>query len=216
MKTLSIFVLTLIFSVGLTLAQDTLIIENGKPCPPEGLVKAKGKKKEELEKLNRLKNRYRFPEIEDIDTSITLKSLLKEGDDRNRFNENKAVIVNGYVYEVKMGSVETCNCKSKSPQFRDTHIELILSTWDHEKEMRVIAEVTPRMRNQMAKRGVDWSTAKLKETLTGKFVSIEGWLLLDAEHLNDAYNTDSLDIKGNTNWRATAWEIHPVTEIRVY
>jgi hypothetical protein len=64
----------------------------------------------------------------------------------------------------------------------------------------------------MQSQGVDWSTAALKERINGKWVRVKGWLLFDQEHVNQAENTNP----GNDrNWRATVWEIHPVTEIDV-
>jgi hypothetical protein len=45
-----------------------------------------------------------------------------------------------------------------------------------------------------------------------KWVEITGWLLFDFEHVPEAENTNP---GGAKNWRATCWEIHPVTSIRV-
>ena len=39
-----------------------------------------------------------------------------------------------------------------------------------------------------------------------------GWLFFDSEHTNAAENTNP----GNaSNWRATAWELHPVTSFSI-
>jgi hypothetical protein len=37
-----------------------------------------------------------------------------------------------------------------------------------------------------------------------------GWMLFDFEHVDESENTAS---KRPDNWRATAWEIHPVADI---
>jgi hypothetical protein len=76
----------------------------------------------------------------------------------------------------------------------------------------VIVEVTPRWRAMMAARGVDWSTRTLRRGYLGRWVRVTGWLLFDAEHANAAENTEPGRAR---NWRATAWEIHPITSIEV-
>jgi hypothetical protein len=41
---------------------------------------------------------------------------------------------------------------------------------------------------------------------------LEGWLLFDREHAGESENT----APGRAaNWRATAWELHPVTKIEI-
>jgi len=74
----------------------------------------------------------------------------------------------------------------------------------------VIVEVTPRWRAMMKLQGVDWSTNSLQKTLPGHWVRVRGWLLFDLEHAGEAENTNPGHPR---NWRATAWEIHPVTGI---
>jgi hypothetical protein len=77
---------------------------------------------------------------------------------------------------------------------------------------RVVLEVTPRLRDAARGRGEDWSADTLRRTLTGRLCRFEGWLLFDSEHDEEAENT----APGRPgNWRATAWEIHPVTRIEV-
>jgi len=112
---------------------------------------------------------------------------------------------------LKVGGIETCNCRAKDPIDRDTHIEIGF-TADAIKTQRVIVEVTPRMRAKMKDAGKDWSTAALKKNLKGKFVEITGWLLFDVPHVNEAENTHP---GGPKNWRATCWEIHPITNIEI-
>ena len=73
-------------------------------------------------------------------------------------------------------------------------------------------EVTPRWRAAMRVAGADWSTDHLKTTIEGHWVRVRGWLYFDEEHEFESENTAS---GGYYNWRATAWEIHPVTSIEV-
>jgi hypothetical protein len=78
--------------------------------------------------------------------------------------------------------------------------------------LRVVVEVTPRLREKIKADGVDWSTKALRSKLLGRWVTFTGWLLFDEEHASQAENTNPGRPR---NWRATAWEIHPVTQIDV-
>ena len=75
-------------------------------------------------KLNEYKNRYNFPTKGDYLTAITLNELISSGNEY-QFPIDKAVILTGYVFNVKIGGVETCNCKTKDPSYRDTHGKFI-------------------------------------------------------------------------------------------
>ena len=176
-------------------------------CPPIGDAIS-----EEAILLNKLKNRFRIPDESDFDTSITLARILEEGDDNMRWSVHKAARITGYVYEVKAGGIETCNCREKDRDGKDTHIELVLNPMHDQKTQRMVVEVTPRMRDIMSKQGIDWTTSTLRSEILGRWVQVEGWLMLDTEHLNAAENTNP---GRERNWRATAWEIHPITKIEV-
>jgi hypothetical protein len=176
-------------------------------CPPEGNAKP-----DSVKALNILKNRITPPTDDEYDTAVTLSAFLQRGDDEDRWDEAKGGVLVGYVHDAKVGGIETTNCKATDPDDRDTHIELVLSQAKDGPTKRVIVEVTPRWRDKMQSEGVDWSTATLKKTITGKWIRVKGWLLFDLEHENQSENVNP----GNErNWRATAWEIHPVTEIDV-
>jgi hypothetical protein len=79
------------------------------------------------------------------------------------------------------------------------------------RRSRLIIEVTPRVRAMAAAKGQDWSTEALLG-LKGHRVRITGWLLFDFEHVDESENTAP---RKRENWRATSWEIHPVTDIKV-
>lgn len=64
----------------------------------------------------------------------------------------------------------------------------------------------------MAAKGIDWSTETLRATLKGHKVKVCGWLLYDEEHKSQSFATNP---SGDKNWRASCWEIHPVTDIKV-
>jgi hypothetical protein len=102
------------------------------------------------------------------------------------------------------------NCHARDASDRDTHIELVLDPLSSSGSERVIVEVTPRTRAFMASGGVDWSTHALRVDLLGRWVRVTGWLFFDAEHTNQSQHT----APGRPDpWRATAWELHPVTAI---
>ena len=176
-------------------------------CPPEGdAVSAKA-----LD-LNKFKNRFTFPQASDFTEEISLAKMLEPGDDKSRWSINKAARIKGYVYDIKSGGVETCNCKEREEQDKDTHIEIVIDPMQNGKTQRVVVEVTPRMRDIMSHRGEDWSTRTLRDKFLGRWVEVEGWLLFDDEHEMNAENTNPGRPR---NWRATAWEIHPITSIKV-
>jgi hypothetical protein len=159
--------------------------------------------------LNTLKNRAIPPQEIDYDPLVTLDALLQTGDDRGRWSETSAARVEGYVISVRDGSVESANCYSLFR--RDTHISLALSK-DAGPRACVEVEVTPRTRGLAKGRGLDWSTEALARDLVGHWCRFEGWLLFDTGHDEEAENTRP---GGAKNWRATAWELHPVTSIEV-
>jgi len=164
--------------------------------------------------LNPEKNRYDMPKSSDIDPAVTLAALLKPGHDRGRFTVGRAVEITGYVYDVKKGGMETCNCGSNDLVHTDTHIDLTLdgSRKSSVKSKRVIVEVTPRIRRAMEAHGADWSTKGLQKTLLHHWIKVQGWLFYDAEH---EMNSENINPNGSSNWRATCWEIHPITSIQV-
>lgn len=176
-------------------------------CGMEGTAKGAN-----LKKLNQLKNRYTVPQANQIDSSITLTAVLAPGDDKARWNTSSGAEMTGFVLAVKPGGGETCNCGKTDSAHTDAHIELVLHSTDSAGKQSVVVEVTPRMRAIMGTSGTDWSTATLRNQFRGKWVKVRGWMLFDSQHANAAENTNP---GGANNWRATAWEIHPVTDIQI-
>jgi len=181
--------------------------ENYHRCGMEGDARSQA-----VRALNRLKNRYTAPTPEQINFKATLAAMLAPGNDIGRWRVAYGAELTGYVHDVKVGGVETVNCHARDPQYRDTHIELVLDPMNSGATRRVIVEVTPRWRAIMAGKGVDWSTRALRDKLLGRWVRVTGWMLFDAEHKDESENTAPGRAR---NWRATAWEVHPVTAIEV-
>ena len=188
-------------------AQDEINID-GINCGIHGSSKAGSK----TYFLNEYKNRYSFPDSGSIQRSIGITDLLNSGNP-DQFDQAKAITIQGYVFDVKTGGVETCNCKTKDPAFRDTHIEITPDENHTEPQYRIIVEVTPRIREIMATRGMNWSTPELHGLIKGLKVEVTGWLFYDAEHEDASYANDPDDQIGRSNWRGSCWEIHPVTSI---
>ena len=176
-------------------------------CPAEGDAKIS-----RVKALNLLKRRMTTPSTADMDNTVTLTAMVAPGDDTTRFDDQKGATIEGYVADVKVGGVESVNCHTHDPTYRDTHIELTLDPLHDDETKHVIVEVTPQWREEMAKKDMDWSTPTLRAKLLGKWIKVSGWLLFDEEHANAAENT----APGASHvWRATVWEIHPVTDIEV-
>ena len=159
--------------------------------------------------LHYLKNRTTLPEAAEFDTSVTLDALLERGDDSDRWLNERAARVQGQVLDVAYSRPEATNCYN--PCRRDIHI-LIANRKEAPKNEQVVVEVTPNLADWAIEQGHDWSEKTLQARLVGHWCEFEGWLYFDAGHAEDAENT----APGKPdNWRATAWEIHPVTKISV-
>lgn len=193
--------LTLLAALGVVVIALLLVQSN---CPREGMAISSGARR-----LVRLKNRTALPEQVDFDDRVSLAALLVPGDDTGRWSEARAAVVEGYVVEVRKGGVEAANCYSLTR--RDTHIHIALRP-DAPRREHLVLEVTPRLERWAESQGWDWSEPTLGRDLSGRWCRFEGWLLFDSEHDQESENT----APGRAgNWRATAWEIHPVTAIRV-
>ena len=173
-------------------------------CPPQGCELTPSARA-----LAALKNRTSVPTDADFDRRATLDALLAPGNDRARWSESRAGTVEGYVVSVERGGVEKANCLSFSR--RDVHIH-VAARADAPPTETLVVEVTPRFMDAARARGEDWSYDALRRALTRRRCRFEGWLLFDRDHADESENT----APGNpVDWRATAWELHPVTRIEI-
>lgn len=177
------------------------------PCPLTGKTANK-----RIQAANVLKNRSAIPLPADFDSAFTMDSVLAPGNDSSRWDEHRAGRLTAWVFNVKPGGIESVNCGAKVIPDRDTHIELVRNLSDTAKNRRVIVEVSPRMRRWAKTKGWDWSTPTLVRTIKKKHVEVEGEIFKDYEHAVSAENTNP---RHKLNWRATVWELHPVTSIRI-
>jgi len=182
-------------------------------CPASGLALSQGRRD-----FHRLKNRRFLPQPGDFDNSVSLQQLLQPGPDQSRWSTSRAARIEGYVVSVTPGPLELVNCFCR----RDAHINVALQPQASARET-VVLEVTPALRDSItqtnAKEGgpsasdqADWSTETLQKNLPGHWVRFEGWLFYDGQHESEAENTAP---GRDANWRATAWELHPVTRIEI-
>lgn len=134
--------------------------------------------------------------------------MLALGNDDCRFTQSEGASITGYIVKVMPGGIESCNCHAKAVADRDTHIYVSADKEHLKPNECLIVEVTPRFRVLHP----EWTTVNLKKTLQGHIATITGWLFVDSEHKSASEN----DNPGNIHdWRATVWEIHPVTAIKV-
>lgn len=203
-------IVIMIMAVHILYSQDEIKID-GSPCGMHGSSREGTKEYDQ----NPFKNRYNIPVKSDFDTKLQLKDFVNGKATEGKFLQTKAVEITGYAYDVKRGGVETCNCKTTDPLFRDTHIEITLNDQETEPENRFIIEVTPRIRQVLADQGIDWTTEALRENIKGHMVKVQGWLFYDFSHKTENYADDPENSIGRNNWRATSWEIHPVTSLEV-
>lgn len=192
----------LILACGSVFAQKTPEID----CPPAGKTKMA-----HIQALNLKKNRSDFPKLTEINHAVDFTLLLQAGEHPSSFTEGQAATIVGYVSNVKIGALETCNCREKDYWLRDTHIELTLHPMDADnKEKLLIVEVTPRFRESMKAKGLDWSHRNLRDAFLGRWVKVTGWIFYDANHDDESAVSENKNI-----WRGSAWELHPVTSLEI-
>jgi hypothetical protein len=194
----------LLFLIVVVVALAAVWLTLARNCPSVGIALTS-----RARTLHQLKNRTVIPKDEDFDQRITLDELLKPGDDTNRWSIQRAARIEGYVVDVSYARPEATNCFS--PCRRDIHI-LVGRRKDAAKNEQVVIEVTPNFRDWAAQQGIDWSEQTLQALLVGHWCEFEGWLYFDVGHTDKSENTAP---HNPTNWRATAWEIHPITKITV-
>ena len=173
-------------------------------CPSAGIALTA-----EARALHRFKNRTALPQASDFNPQVSLRELLRPGDDSSRWSTQQAARIAGYVIDVAYARPEATNCFL--PCRRDLHI-LVANRPGAPQNEQVIVEVTPNFREWAARQGWDWSETSLRAQLLGHWCEFEGWMYFDVGHAKESENTAP---HNPANWRATAWEIHPVTKFTV-
>jgi hypothetical protein len=227
----SLLCLSLLLIVGHAPAQDLTVLNNypnptGDTCSIDGNPNSTPAKKAR----NRLKNRFEIPDNPQTMSFDEIVALPPAANGAipavTNENQTRAVTVTGFVRGVSRGGTrgESCNCKATGTNQVDTHIDLVLSREaadDPNGTGVVVIEVTERSR-RLARDGLlasnignNWSNAQLKAKILNKWVKITGWLFYDDDHHTGSWRVDPENIRGENNWRATGWEVHPVLGIEV-
>ncbi|HMG74891.1 MAG TPA: hypothetical protein VK582_15425 [Pyrinomonadaceae bacterium] len=161
---------------------------------------------------NTLKNRNQPPLANEVQPK-TVDDLRNPAYDK-KFYPDLAVEVTGYVAAVVPGAVkETANCRRTD--LRDVIIALVASPTEVGNDRKyVVLEISPYWQKQLGFDDSNYSLMlkEVSKKLEGKWVTFRGWLFNDYIHIDEAEST----YPGNrTNWRATTWEIHPVTDYKI-
>lgn len=174
-------------------------------CPACGTARSIKAQRE-----NGLKNRDKAPDSVKI---LTLDNI-RNPDLNNTFYPDMGVEVTGYVAGVGRGGMkETSNCGRVD--LRDIQIDLVTSFVEVSDPRRhVIIKISPRWEKTL---GLDDSNYEqmlqgLRKQIEGKSVTFRGWMFYDSVYIDESESTNPGNV---SNWRATPWEIHPVTSFKV-
>ena len=155
---------------------------------------------------------------------ITVQEIRDPAND-TKFTPTKKVWVTGFVASVDPGGMpETCNCKRTD--LRDVHINIVADPSEvGDQSKYVVVEFTPRWEKKFGFNDSDYEAMRkaVEDKLKGKWAKFSGWMLRDFIHANASQTTapgnpvcpnDGQQHSG-CNWRATPWEVHPVTAYTV-
>ena len=173
-------------------------------CPPQGSAQTA-----KLQAYNVKVNRMDAPSDSDIDDTATMEAILETGPDQDRWSDTNAAELTGYVESIEDGGQESADCFTA----REIRINLSTNSVAMDAGHEVVVIVTPGWRRMMAAQGVDWSLDTLTGKYQGQFVKLRGWFLWDHQAEQRAVNT--ADNVGPNITRATAWEICPMTAIKL-
>jgi hypothetical protein len=167
-------------------------------------------------------------DYKDLD-SRTPKELAKTNhldlkDDLAKMGEGQEYGVIGYLYYAKQEGAESSNCELTAPDDTDYHIGIgfdksmaaaaatgkpAAADKTTIKETAVVVEMTPQYRANFAP---EWTIDALKKII-GKQVKVVGQLMADNEH-NEPKDNCAFPDHGDACWRASIWELHPVTSFK--
>jgi hypothetical protein len=138
--------------------------------------------------------------------------MLAPGSDTGRWKVKQGAEITGYVFDVKVGGIETTNCGARAVERRDSHIDLVLDPLGGCHYAASHRRGHPSLASDDGPQGLGWSTRALRDRLLGRWIKVKGRMLYDVEHQYESENTAP---GRERNWRATAWEVQPVTFIEV-
>lgn len=157
--------------------------------------------------------------------TITVEAMRDPANNTGKFTPNKQVSITGLVASVDPGGMpETCNCKR--PDLRDVHINIVADPSEvGDQSKYVVVEFTPRWEKKFHFNDSNYEVMRkaVEDQIKGKRVKFDGWMLYDFIHANASQSTspnqpvcpNDGQQHPNCNWRATPWEVHPVTAYTV-
>jgi hypothetical protein len=161
---------------------------------------------------------------------ITVQEMRDPANNNNgKFSPNKKVWITGYVATVDPGGMpENCNCTGSKPtdrkDLRDVHINLVADPSEAGDQTKyVVVEFTPRWEKKFGFDDSNYDAMRqlVEDKIKGKRVKFSGWMLYDYIHENASQSTRPNQPvcanfgDKNCNWRATPWEVHPVTAYEI-
>ena len=173
--------------------------------------------------LNQQKNRF-APAANPVAMTLDQVRGLSEppfstGDPRTGLatNENRVVVVEGFLLKAKREGKESCNCGITGPSNTDIHLVLVSQLPDMDDQDQidqaelgsVTAEITPRVRRQGHPA---WVVSHIND-FEGEFVRLTGRLMLDTKHIPQEHRLPG-ELPNKRLKRATNWEVHPVTRFQ--
>jgi hypothetical protein len=161
--------------------------------------------------------------------TLTVADIRNPANNKGKFSPSKQVSVTGFVASVDPGGMpENCNCTSKKPggrtDLRDVHINIVADPSEAGDQTKyVVVEFTPRWEKKFGFDDSNYDAMRqlIESQLKGKRVKFSGWMLYDFIHENAAQSTRPNQPvcanfgDKNCNWRATPWEVHPVTSYEI-
>ncbi len=162
---------------------------------------------------------------ERLPPALTKENHGELKDEMAALGEGRVFAVIGYLYEAKKGGKESSNCQLTDADDIDFHLGIgfdpdlaaVAAKKEHSPEEREeikrashIVEVTPHWRATFKPA---WTLATFTPAI-GRQVRVVGQLLADSEHYvpkDDCAFPDA----GAKCFRASVWELHPVTRLQV-
>ena len=156
---------------------------------------------------------------------VTVEEMRDPANNTGKFSPSKQVSITGFVANVDPGGLkEQCNCGRVD--LRDVHINVVANASEaNDPTKYVVVEFTPRWEKKFHFDDSNYDAMKkaVEDQIAGKWVKFEGWMMYDFIHENasqsTAPNNPGCPRNGqpppHCNWRATPWEVHPVTAYTV-
>lgn len=177
----------------------------------------------------RLLTKDDFPQLERaIPSGLSTKNHKAFVPQLAALGEGQIVSLVGYLYPSKPEGAESSNCKLEGDETEvDFHLYVGFDA-DVANDLRagkefngaqkkdlnrksVIVEMTPHYRAEFQPK---WTFKRIGD-LTGRQIKAVGQLMIDNEHNIASQNCGRSDAKMASCWRASVWELHPVTEFYV-